>query len=205
MIRYAVLLSIAVALLAGCGGGSSDTAAEPAPVPPPPPTQAATTEAATTEAAPAETAASPVSCTEEEFPEQGAEHFESLPPGFAYNSFPATSGPHANQTVVWDIYVDPLPEFNLVHNLEHGGVVVQFGEEVSADDVEALFEWYVPSPNGLIMAPHPELGDKIAATAWQHLLTCDGFDEAALTAFRDSYRFNGPEKIPAEFLAPGNS
>ena len=199
MTRSAVLLPIAVALLAGCGGGSTDTAAEAPPPPPPPQTQAATTEAA-----PPQTEAAPVECTEEEFPSQGAEHFSEPPLGFEYNSFPATSGPHANETIIWDIYTVPLPEFNLVHNLEHGGIVVQFGEGVSADDVEALFEWYVPSPNGLVVAPLPELGANVAATAWQHLLTCNGFDEQALTAFRDAYRFNGPEKIPSEALAPGN-
>ena len=163
MARLASLLAIALALLAGCGGGSTDTAAEPAP--PPPPTQAASTEVA-----PPQTEAAPAVCTEEEFPEQGAEHFDALPLGFEYNSFPATSGPHAHQTIPWGLYTEPLPEFNLVHNLEHGGVVVQVGQDVSADDVEAIFEWYVPSPNGLIVAPLPELGDKIAATAWQHLL-----------------------------------
>ena len=198
MTRLACLLPIALTLLAGCGGGSTDTAAEPAPPPPPPQTQAATTEAG-----PTETGAS-AACTEEEFPSQGAEHFDLPPLGFEYNSFPATSGPHANQTIAWGLYTEPLPEFNLVHNLEHGGIIVQFGEEVSADDVEAIFEWYVPSPNGLVVAPLPALGDKIAASAWQHLLTCNGFDEQALTTFRDTYRFNGPEKISPDALAPGN-
>jgi hypothetical protein len=193
--RLAIVLSLALVLLAGCGGGSTDTAPEPAPAPTPP---------ATTEAALPQTEGAPVECTEEEFPDQGAEHFEAPPLDFEYNSFPATSGPHAHQTIIWDIYTEPLPEFNLVHNLEHGGIVVQFGESVSADDVEALFGWYVGSPDGLVVAPLPELGDKVAATAWQHLLTCTGFDEGALTAFRDAYRFNGPEKIPPEAMRPGN-
>ena len=196
MSRLAIVLSLALVLLAGCGGGSTDTAAEPAPAPPPPP-------AATTQAAPAQTEAAPVECTEEEFPDQGAEHFEAPPLGFEYNSFPATSGPHAHQPIPWDLYTEPLPEFNLVHNLEHGGIVVQVGAAVSLDDANALIEWYVASPDGVLVAPLPELGGKIAATAWQHLLTCTGFDEKALSAFRDTYRFNGPEKLSPDVMKPG--
>jgi hypothetical protein len=128
---------------------------------------------------------------------------EELPAGFEYNSFPPTSGPHAASPVPWNAYPEPLPQLNLVHNLEHGGIVVQFGLEIGDEAVQKLAEWYLDSPPGIVLAPLPELGATVVATAWQHLLTCDGVDEEQLTAFRDEFRFRGPERIPPSQMQVG--
>ena len=74
-------------------------------------------------------------CTRETFESQGQRHVETLPKGFKYNSVPATSGPHQPQPlapIVWGVYDEPVEEIKVVHNLEHGGVIVQYGPEVSA-------------------------------------------------------------------------
>jgi Protein of unknown function (DUF3105) len=191
---------LAAALLAACGG-SKQAAETPAPVAP------ATTAADAPSAEPGTTAdagqtGAAAGCTREEFPSQGRNHVQTLPEGFEYNSFPATSGPHA-APVIWNAYTEPLPAVNLVHNLEHGGIVVQFGPDVPEDDLRAVVDWYVADPVGLVLAPLPELGDKIAVAAWTHLLTCDGFDEEEFTSFRDELRFRGPELIPPQNLQPG--
>jgi hypothetical protein len=199
---------LATALLTACGGSDEAAeapAAEPDAAASPAPAEPAATEPAAAEPATATTTAQPATaeCSREDFPSQGANHVEGLPSDFEYNSFPATSGPHAASWVIWNPYTDPLPELNLVHNLEHGGIVVQFGPGVPEADLQAVSEWYIEDPVALILAPLPELGDRIAATAWTHLLTCDGFDEEAFTAFRDEFRFNGPEAIPPGNLQPG--
>ena len=139
----------------------------------------------------------------EDFPSQGQNHVDELPGDFEYNSFPATSGPHAAEWVIWNAYSEPLPALNLVHNLEHGGIVVQFGPDLPEEDLQAVAEWYLEDPVALVLAPQPELEDRIALTAWTHLMTCDGFDVEEFTAFRDEFRFNGPEAIPPENLQPG--
>jgi hypothetical protein len=175
---------LALALVAGCGGSSRP--AEPSAAAP----------------APAATPAAPVECQEEEFESQGLDHATELPPGFEYNSFPPTSGPHHPQAAPWNLYTRPVPQLHLVHNLEHGGIVVQFGRAVSDDVLRQIVEWYLDSPDGLVVAPLPELGDTVALTAWQHLLACTGFDASAFTAFRDEYRFHGPEEVPPELMRP---
>ena len=142
-------------------------------------------------------------CTYVTRPSMGAQHVEELQPDFEYNTEPATSGPHFPAPAIWNIYDQPVDEIRLVHNLEHGGVIVQYGDDVPEQDVNAIVSWYRPEANGIIVAPRPDLGAEIALTAWTHLLTCPGFDEAAFTKFREDYRFKGPEAFPPEALAPG--
>ena len=150
------------------------------------------------------TSAASSGCSREEFASQGREHTEKLSPDFEYNSTPATSGPHYPTPAVWNVYTEPVEEIRLVHNLEHGGIVVQYGDKVSPAAVDQILEWYQTDPNGILVAPRPDLGATVAVTAWTQLMACTkGFDEAAFTDFRDDYRFKGPEAFPPEALAPG--
>ena len=142
-------------------------------------------------------------CSFKTYADQGAKHTEALPKGFKYNSFPPTSGYHHPQPAVWGIYTDPVDEIHLPHNLEHGGVVVQYGSKTPSDTAAQLDQWYRGDANGLVVAPLPQLGDKIALTAWTHLATCSRFDAGAASKFRDAFRYKGPENIPADSLNPG--
>ncbi len=105
----------------------------------------------------------------------------------------------------------------MVHNLEHGGVVIQYGRRVPEATVRQLVEWYRDDPNGIVIAPLPALGSTIALAAWNAdlsttgelrsergiLAKCTRFDEAAFDAFMDDYAFRGPERFPEQQLAPG--
>ena len=160
-------------------------------------------------------------CTFETFPPMGRQHVNKLSPGFQYNSFPPTSGPHyppgPKAPTVWNIYDSPVDEVALVHNLEHGGVVVQYGSKVPQATVALIAQWYQASPLGMVVAPLPALADmhatapanaesRVFLTAWTHVATCTGFDEDAFSKFRDAYRGPGgdaPEKFPLEALQPG--
>jgi hypothetical protein len=155
-------------------------------------------------------------------PSQRAGHVTELPKGFKYNSFPPTSGPHDGQWVIWNVYDQPVPQINLVHNLEHGGIAVQYGAQVPQATVAEIVAWYSEDPNGIVVAPLPSLGKRIALTAWTaefdgdpadpssdiahsegRLATCPTFDEDAFSEFRDDYRYNGVERFEPEHLQPG--
>jgi Protein of unknown function (DUF3105) len=153
-------------------------------------------------------------CTREVFPSQGARHVTEVPEDFDYNSTPPTSGPHEGTPLapaVWGTYEQPVPELKLIHNLEHGGIVIQYGPDVPAAAVEQILVWYRDDPNGLLVAPLAEeaveadetLSDRIALTAWTHLQTCARFNEEAFSSFVDLHRGNGPEAFPVESLTPG--
>ena len=69
-------------------------------------------------------------CTFKTYPDLGAKHVQSLDANVKYNSFPPTSGPHYFRPAIWGSYNEPLALVQEVHNLEHGGVIVQYGNRV---------------------------------------------------------------------------
>jgi hypothetical protein len=144
-------------------------------------------------------------CTEQTFPSQGRQHVLELKEDFQYSSFPPTSGPHNPQWALWGMYDRPVPFISSTHNLEHGGIVVQYGKDVPQETIAEIRAWYEADPAGLLVAPlrGNALPDKVALTGWTQLAICPGFDAAAFDSFRDQYRFKGPERIPIEGMQPG--
>jgi Protein of unknown function (DUF3105) len=144
-------------------------------------------------------------CTDESLPDQGRNHVQTLPEGFHYNSYPPTSGPHNPNPALWGFYDRPVPFITSTHNLEHGGIVIRYGENVPQETIDQIRAWYNQDPNGILVAPLTgnALNDKVALTAWTHLAVCPGFNATAFNAFRDAYRGNGPERFPVSSLQPG--
>jgi hypothetical protein len=146
-------------------------------------------------------------------------HVTKPPKQSEYNSFPPTNGPHHPVPAPFDVYDEPVEQYRLVHNLEHGGVAIQYGKDVPEEAVNQVLEWYRDDPNGIVIAPLPELGRTIALTAWTSedvrpgesprggmgvLAKSTVFDKKAFDAFMDDYAFQGPERFPKEALAPGS-
>jgi hypothetical protein len=149
---------------------------------------------------------------------QNIRHVPAAPPGYKYNSNPPSSGIHTSETVIYGIYDQPVETLSTVHNLEHGGVVIRYGPDVPASEIEKLREFYFDDPNGLVIAPMPGLGDTIALTAWTfdegrrseqnyegegRLAKVKRFDDDAFNAFLDEFRAKGPERFPLDQLLPG--
>jgi hypothetical protein len=134
-----------------------------------------------------------------------------------WNTAPPTTGPHYVQPAIWGAWNDPLQPARVVHNLEHGGVFIQYGDEVPEETVAQLRSFYDRHRNGTLLAPLPNLGETIAVGVWVtperagegsdrgvgYLAKCTEFDEAAFAAFFDEFQFKGPERFPPDLLAPG--
>ena len=132
-----------------------------------------------------------------------------------WNTDPPTSGPHFGVPVIWGEYEDPVQEARVVHNLEHGGIWISYGDGVPAAEVENIRRFYRDDPDAMLLSPRPSNGDDIALAAWFQpvegedgdaagvVAKCKRFDEAAFTDFRDTYRFKGPERFPRDALGPG--
>lgn len=142
-------------------------------------------------------------CSFRTMPEEGRTHVRDGTK-VAYKSKPVpTSGRHYDRPAIWNSYDVPVEQERLVHNLEHGGVVIQYGDGVPAETRNQLQEFYLDDANGLVLAPLPRLGDKITLAAWTKVAVCTQFDEDAFGKFRDELRYKGPERFAPEFLAPG--
>ena len=144
-------------------------------------------------------------CTLHTYPSAGRGHITTLNPNppIKYNSFPPTSGKHYFQPAVWGSYDAPVSEYQAIHNLEHGGIVIQYGSGVPKGTIAKIGSFYQADPVALLVAPLPKLGNKVALTAWTHLAVCPAFDQKAFAAFRDAFRYQGPEKFPPADLQPG--
>lgn len=133
-----------------------------------------------------------------------------------WNTSPPTSGPHYQSPALWGSYTTPLNPAQVVHNLEHGGIFIEYGKGVPSSTVEQLRGFYDKHQNGTLLAPLPSLGSQIALGVWvtnsastpnsgvARLAKCTTFDDKAYAAFFDAYQFQGPERFPASSLTPGS-
>ena len=123
-----------------------------------------------------------------QFPDQGNLHIASPEsPHEPYNSDPPTSGPHLPYIAPWGVHTRPIPRELQVHNLEDGGVVVQYNCECPdlAAKLKAVVQRY---EKNVILAPYPGMTPTIALTAWTRLDVLEEFDEGRIKRFIEAYR-----------------
>ena len=97
-----------------------------------------------------------------------------------------------------------MPEIRLVHNLEHGAVILQYGDKVSAEQVRAITAWYQRDANAVVVAPLPKLGAKVALTAWTDWTECNGFNEKAAKRSGRRSATTRPNSSRRASSSPGN-
>jgi hypothetical protein len=137
-------------------------------------------------------------CTYTNPKSQGRTHVGALPAGFKANSVPRSSGPHSSQTIIYGAYSEPIAELNAVHNLEHGAVIMYYGPRVPESTVNDIVAFYNEDPDGLVVSPHPQLGDEVALVAWTHVARCPSFSEDTARTFIDAFAFKGPESCKSD-------
>ena len=119
--------------------------------------------------------------------------------GVDYSDSPPTSGQHWPATAPCGFYPDGLPDERVVHNLEHGNIVVSYNfanpAQVTAlrqvlDGVRQFDDWgvarsYDKIPDG-----------QVAIIAWGHLHRMEGVDPGEIGLFFEAFAgVNGPERF----------
>ena len=130
----------------------------------------------------------------------GRQHIATGSAGGPYSSTPAASGPHWDTPLEWGVYTSGQPQESVIHNLEHGGIVIWYrADQVSAEQVAAL-EHYTRSWNGterfkVLVAPWSgsDFGHPIAIVAWTWLLYLDEVDTDLMDRFIDQHYGDAPE------------
>ena len=125
-----------------------------------------------------------------------------------YNSNPPTSGRHYVVPADDGAYSTAPTDEQLVHELEHGRVIIWFKPTLPADtraDLKALFD---EDTYQMVLVPRAKMPYQVAASAWNgtpepsglgRLITCNTVEPGlwdALRSFRDEHRSNGPEPVP---------
>ena len=123
-----------------------------------------------------------------------------------YSSIPGTSGPHWDPSGIasWGVYSTPQNESQVIHNLEHGGIVIWYDPEaLEADGIDALTRYvdaqvasglsgrykFIVSPwGGIDPLPSP-----VVATAWRYSLELETADTDAIDAFARARYGRSPE------------
>lgn len=121
---------------------------------------------------------------------QGNAHITETQMGqFTYNTYPPTSGPHLGSLARWGVHDEPIPNELQVHNLEDGGVFVQYDcPDGCPDLVSALAGIVGRYDEGVILAPYPDMETRIALTAWQRIDQFDVLDGDRIDRFIRAYR-----------------
>ncbi len=126
--------------------------------------------------------------TWQEFPSLGNAHISSPSvPHIPYNSDPPTSGPHTPYLAKWGIHDRPVPKEEQVHNLEDGGVIIQYNCPEGCPDLVDKLKAIAQRYDLLILAPYPGMDKRIALTAWRRLDKFNEFDEQRIIRFIDAH------------------
>jgi len=104
-----------------------------------------------------------------------------------YNSNPPTSGPRVRGLAEWGVHDLPIPLELQVHNLEHGGVIVQYNCPEPCPELVAKLRAVVERHDPAILAPYPLMEHPIALTAWGRIDLLDQFDEERIVRFLEAY------------------
>ncbi len=147
----------------------------------------------------------PIPRTGEDIPIQSADHIEFGQPHGPYSSNPPTSGPHYAQPAEPGFYEAAPPDEQLVHNLEHGYVIIwyncsalapeacdQLKSQVRTAMQSAGVSRYTGTPK-LIAVPRPDMETLIALTSWGRLDKFDAFDGERIRNYIRAFRDRAPE------------
>lgn len=118
-----------------------------------------------------------------------------------YNSNPPTSGAHLEAVIApWGVTSIPQDDIALIHNLEHGGIVLHYTPDLDAGQRQQLIDLANDLrriDRKVVLAPREANDAPITATAWGRILKLDAFDAMQLRAFFEANRNNAPEQEPS--------
>jgi hypothetical protein len=122
-----------------------------------------------------------------------------------WESFPA-SGNHWGAWAAWGTeYQRPIKRGFLLHNLEHGGIVLSYNCESpiasdackqKRDDLAALFQSF--GQKRVILTPDPTQPTAYAVRAWRWAFTSDCFNATTMRKFMSTHIHHGREDVDAD-------
>lgn len=183
---------VAVAILAFAGGGDSDPKAG----------DGDGAKAPTFNVADLQEAAKAAKCELNNPKNEGNGHTDK---DVEYDANPPTSGAHDPVAAEEGVYPQAPDLEQSVHALEHGRINFQYkagAPQERLDQLEGMLNEDVRGSAGyhsLMFENQTGMDAAVAATAWDHSITCAEWNDKvydALRAFREEYVDKGPELVP---------
>ncbi len=131
------------------------------------------------------------------YPELTRDHIPIGSSHEPYNSNPPSSGPHYAEPAPWGVKTDQLPDEQLVHNLEHGGIWIAYQpEKVDQATIDNLTNLAKRYKSKVILEPRKENDTPISLVSWTHVLKLDHYDEQQIKDFIARNKNKAPEDVP---------
>ena len=122
-----------------------------------------------------------------------------------YNSSPPSSGSHYAAHGASIFYSEPVEKERMVHNLEHGQVIVWYSPDAPQATIDSIESYVSGELPGIIAVPYDgEFDDgpgEFALGAWGATQVCSEFSIPVVETFRAEYQGKGPEKVIEPFTA----
>jgi hypothetical protein len=137
-----------------------------------------------------------------------ADHTTSLDENVRYEDNPPTNGRHYFEPAEDGLYYDAPTDEQLVHNLEHGRVILWVKPSLPRDVRETVRALFEEDEYQMVVVPRRNMEAAVSATAWNRdpdpggtgqTLRCPEWNDEvpdAIRTFRDEHRSNGPEPVP---------
>lgn len=140
-------------------------------------------------------AAEAAGCTEiESFEDEGQRHLASNEQFDDYQTNPPTSGPHRGQPAPWGSYREAPERATLLHNMEHGGIIVYY-KDLPDDQLDELDQFVDDHLDGVISVPDAEIEKPVVMTSWRNMQQCDELNITAIQGFIADRCNKAPEKV----------
>lgn len=135
--------------------------------------------------------------------DQGSQHIARGQTHEPYKSEMPTSGPHYSDSeapTTWGIHKTELPDETLIHNMEHGGVIIAYRPDLPKDQIQKIEQLFGPpysnnnfKPIKAIVIPRYKNKFPIEMGAWTYNLNLQKYDEKLLIAFYQQRLGKSPE------------
>ena len=110
-----------------------------------------------------------------------------------YNTNPPTSGAHGG-SLNFGVYGEEVPDENVVHNLEHGGIWISYvgiGDEAILQ-LEAIAANH---PHSVLLSPRSRNDTPIAVVSWGRFMKLDVVDEEVIEKYIRQNINKSPEQL----------
>lgn len=127
---------------------------------------------------------------------QGRDHIADGATHPSYNSNPPSSGSHYTSPARGGFYEEPLPDEQVIHNLEHGDIWIAYHPSISSEARETLESF---AGQYVVVSPRSENEGAMSLVAWGRVDTFDIGNEAVneerIRDFIKRYDNRGPENV----------